>query len=126
MMNFRMPLALLMASGLWAGAASAQNLDLTNLTTRAIDIMTEDSACENPGNLDPNYYPTNGNASCTAVGFAGTNPAPLCTGPGTGTYVPGGNRPTFAVNPALYYTASSPRGPYLSPDFQVAAAGCTT
>ena len=67
MRNFRRPLALLMASGLWAGAAGAVNLNLGNTATRPILILSEDSNCENPGTPDP--------------GFPGTYPNGTARGP---------------------------------------------
>jgi len=128
MRNLGKSLALLMASGLCAASAGAQNLNLTNHATRGILIQEEDTPCTNSGTNDLNFWPTNGNADCTAPNLAGANvvdPGDLwgtCTGAGTGTF-PGPRPP--APGPQ-YYPNNVPRGGSISPDYEAPAAGCTT
>ena len=53
-------LAVMAAASLWAGAASAQLINLGNTATRAVLVQTEDTACFNtdgPGVLPPAFSP---------------------------------------------------------------------
>jgi len=71
MSNFRRPLALLIASGLWAGAAGAVNLNLGNTATRPILIFTEDTGDVTGGDQDCVAAVSGGDAD---PGFPGTYP----------------------------------------------------